>query len=77
EFPGPFKYEGEMNWPAPVALGPVGHLAAEQDDHRRLLVWQPGQARARRKSSRLGPLGDGLAGLAFSPDGRYIAAATP
>jgi WD40 repeat protein len=78
EFPGACQYGGEKNYPMPLALGPAGRLAAAEDSDGRLLVWEPGTAPLRRRAFRLGPVGSvGVESVAFSPDGRYVAAGTP
>lgn len=60
------------------ALGPAGQLAVVGETSGALVLWQPGTSPARRRTLRLFPSAGGhVSAVAFSPDGRYVAAGNP
>ena len=81
EFPPPQPFEGAVNYPMPLALGPAARLAANEDRAGQLVVWQPGTNPLRRRTLRLSPgqprEGEAVTAIAFSADGRYVAAGNP
>jgi WD40 repeat protein len=61
-----------------LALGPAGGLAAISNHAGDLLLWQPGASTPRKRTFRLCPTASRrVNAVAFSPDGRYVAAANP
>src|SRR5205823_2076612 len=81
--PGPTPVGGEdaskcfVNMP--LALAPAGNLAAIGSRGGPLVLWQPGVAPPRQRNVRLFPPGHEahVRAVAFSPDGRYVAATHP
>lgn len=62
----------------PQALAPGGRLAAGVTAGGTLVLWEPGSSPVRRRVIRMSaPEERGVRAVAFSPDGRYLAATHP